>query len=92
MNDFGLALEIIQNNNNIPLILTNNENQYISHKNLKILDVYPSENSFNIIDSIIQNWSRKNSPIEFNYYENRVQKYIVQILQNAFTRKTEIHY
>ena len=75
LNDFGLALEIIQNNNNIPLILTNNENQYISHKNLKILDVYPSKNyPSNIIDSIIQNWSRQNSPIEFNYYENRVQK------------------
>ena len=40
LNDFGLALEIIQNNKNIPLILTNNENQYISHKNLEILDTF----------------------------------------------------
>ena len=75
LNDFGLALEIIQNNKNIPLILTNNENQYISHKNLEILDTFLSNNPppF-LIDSIIHNWSRQNAPIEFNYFENRIQK------------------
>ena len=75
LNDFGLALEIIQNNKNIPQILTNNENQYISHKNLEILDTFLSNNPTPfLIDSIIHNWSRQNAPIEFNYFENRIQK------------------
>ena len=34
LNDFGLALEIIQNNDNIPLILTNNEDNIFLIKTL----------------------------------------------------------
>ena len=32
-------LEIIQNNDNIPLILTDNNGVYISHKNIDLLDI-----------------------------------------------------
>lgn len=74
LSDFGLALEIIQNNNNIPLILTNKSGQYISHKNLIFLDSLNYNSSQNLIDSIISAWSFHNKPIEFNYYENRIQK------------------
>lgn len=74
LNDFGLALEIIQNNDNIPLILTNNLGQYISHKNFKFLDSLSEGQFQNAIDSIISNWALQNKPIEFNYYEDRVQK------------------
>ena len=74
LNDFGLALEIIQNNDNIPLILTNNLGQYISHKNFKFLDSLIDGTKQNIIDSITSTWGSQNQPIEFNYYEDRVQK------------------
>ena len=74
LSDFGLALEIIQRNNNIPLILTDDKGQYISHKNLTILDNVVSDKCQIITDSITQSWSRQNAPIQFNYFENRVQK------------------
>ena len=74
LNDFGLALEIIQNNNNIPLILTNNQGQYISHKNIKLLDNSEIVQKQLLLDSIILKWTDYNEPIEFNYYQDRIQK------------------
>ena len=74
LNDFGLALEIIQNNNNIPLILTDNKGQYISHKNIKLLDNSELIQKQLLSDSIILEWTDYNEPIAFNYYQDRIQK------------------
>ena len=74
LNDFGLALEIIQKNNNIPLILTDNNGIYISHKNIDLLDISDSKKRQGKSDSITLKWASQNKPIEFNYYKNRVQR------------------
>ena len=65
LNDFGLALEIIQNNNNIPLILTDKKGSYISHKNIPLLDELKFEFRQNTIDTLCFKWSKQNKPIEF---------------------------
>ena len=69
LNDFGLALEIIQNNDNIPLILTDNNGTYISHKNIDLLDISDSKKRQDKSDSITLKWASQNKPIEFNYYK-----------------------
>mgnify|MGYP005676779997 CR=1 FL=1 len=74
LTDFGLALEIIQNNNNIPLILTDKKGAYISHKNIPLLDELKLELRQNTIDTLCFKWSKQNKPIEFNYYQDRIQK------------------
>ena len=74
LNDFGLALEIIQNNDNIPLILTDKNGLYISHKNIDFLDKIAKDQRQYISDSITLKWAFQNTPVEFNYYQNRVQK------------------
>ena len=74
LNDFGLALEIIQNNDNIPLILTDNNGVYISHKNIDLLDISDLTKRQDKSDSITLKWASQNTPIEFNYYQNRVQR------------------
>lgn len=74
LSDFGLALEIIQNNSNIPLVLTDKNGVYVSHKNLPLIDSVEINNRQRLIDSLCNNWSLQNQPIEFNYYQDRIQK------------------
>lgn len=72
--DFGLALEIIQNNNNIPLILTDEKGDYLSHKNF---DFKSSTSRIEIqakIDSISVIWAKQNQPLVIKYFEERKQK------------------
>jgi two-component system, sporulation sensor kinase D len=79
LDDYGLALDIIQKNKNIPLILTDENSKYVSHLNVDILDVIKSNPTKNIelrakADSIKNIWKKQNSPIEIKYSDNKSQK------------------
>ncbi len=69
LGDYGFALQIIQNNKDIPLILRDGLGHYVSHKNMKL----DTKNDV-LIDSLCTSWGAQNSPIEINYFENRRQK------------------
>ena len=79
LNDFGFALQIIQNNKDIPLILTNEKGAYVSHKNFDLV----TDNQ-NLVDSLCNVWSKQNSPIEINYFESRRQKIFYTNSSNYF--------
>ncbi len=77
LEDYGLALEIIQKNKNIPLILTDENSKYVSHLNVEFLDSLKLIKAKNIeirSDSLKFKWEKKNPPIEIKYSENKSQK------------------
>ena len=74
LSDFGLALEIIQGNINIPLILTDKEGNYISHKNFDLNTIISTDNLNSKVDSICNVWLKQNPPIIIKYFEDREQK------------------
>ena len=79
LNDFGFALQIIQNNKDIPLILTNEKGEYVSHKNFDL-----ATDNQDLVDSLCNVWSKQNSPIEINYFESRRQKIFYTNSSNYF--------
>lgn len=74
LSDFGFALEIIQNNKNIPLILTDKKGSYLSHKNFDNINEIPNSKIQTFIDSICLIWEKQNPPIVIQYFEQREQK------------------
>lgn len=66
LNDYSFALSIIQNNDRIPLILTENDN-YSSSVNLA------TKNSDSIANYITK-WSAMHPPIVINYADDKYQK------------------
>ena len=72
--DFSLALEIIQNNNKIPLVLTDENGIYSSHKNFNFNNSISKLQLQSHIDSICEVWSKQNSPIVINYFEDKQQR------------------
>ena len=80
LEDYGLALDIIQKNKNIPLILTDENTNYVSHLNVQFLDTIKSDNLSentelkSCADSIRKEWEKQNSPIEIKYSNDKSQK------------------
>jgi two-component system, sporulation sensor kinase D len=66
--DYSFALKIIQNNDDIPLILTENNN-FSSVKNLTEAQQHPDS-----IARYMADWSKQNPPIEIKYANNKSQK------------------
>ena len=80
--DYGLAMSIIKSNldtispnENIPIILTNDKKEIISYANLPALDKIKGEpkDKKTIIDSLIKQWKKINTPIEINYLKGKSQ-------------------
>lgn len=67
LNDYSFALEIIQGNQDIPLILTDENNKVTSSVNL------PEKNTTPVEDLIVE-WEEQNPPIEIKYGGNKSQK------------------
>jgi len=67
LSDYSFALEIIQGNQDIPLILTDENNVVTSSINLP-------ENNRLPLDSLIHEWEIQNPPIEIKYGGNKSQK------------------
>ncbi len=83
--DFSLALEIIKNNKNIPVIATDENGVYYSHKNFSIKQQISKQNFQNQIDSICEVWSKqKDIPIVINYSKNRQQRIFYSNSQKYF--------
>ena len=77
LEDYGLALEIIQKNKNIPLILTDENSKYVSHLNVDVLENISISSQTKIeqkADSLKLIWEIQNQPIEIKYSENKSQK------------------
>ena len=82
LNDFGLALEIIQNNDNIPLILTDNNGVYISHKNIDLLDISDLKKRQDKSDSITLNGHLKTLLLNLIIIKIEHKEYFTLIPQN----------
>ncbi|MCB9196115.1 MAG: HAMP domain-containing histidine kinase [Flavobacteriales bacterium] len=68
LTDYSFPLKIIQSNDTIPLILTENGN-YVSSSNLSQEQKHPDS-----IKKYIETWPLKNEPIEIKYADNKSQK------------------
>ena len=67
LTDYSFALEIIQENKDIPLILTDENNNISSSINLP-------ENNDKSLEDLIVEWQKHNPPIEIKYAGNKSQK------------------
>lgn len=66
--DYSFPLKIIQSNDTIPLILTENGN-YVSSSNLSEAQKHPDS-----IKKYLKTWPEKNDPIVIHYADNKSQK------------------
>lgn len=66
--DYSFPLKVIQSNDTIPLILTENGN-YVSSSNLSEAQKHPDS-----IEKYLATWPEKNEPIEIQYADNKSQK------------------
>lgn len=67
LSDYSFALSIIQNNNSIPLILTDNNNQPINTINVEIQDK-------DSLIHLVNKWKKENKPLEIKLNSNIHQK------------------
>lgn len=68
LTDYSFPLKIIQSNDTIPLILTENGN-YVSSSNLSEAQKHPDS-----IQKYLKTWPEKNDPIVIHYADNKSQK------------------
>ncbi len=68
LTDYSFPLKVIQSNDTIPLILTENGN-FVSSSNLSEEQKHPDS-----IQKYLQTWPEKNEPIVIHYADNKSQK------------------